>query len=158
MKEKRKNKFYVCMPIILIYSIIPLGGVGGVFLLYFTSADVFSMRDLIWTMLGVTILMLLLYIYIIYLCAPAVKIDESGVSSSLLGVFLKKKLSWDEIVEIKKSSNYFAEWIYFSDFELKDKKMTRSVIKKTIAIVNQEGLIEAIKKYCPDRLKEFLNE
>lgn len=146
------------MPIIIIYSIVPLGGVGGVCLLYFKSAvDAPHRWETSWMMLGVTILSLLLYIYIIYLCGPAIKIDESGVSSSLLGIFLRKKFSWEEIVDIKKSINGFAEWIYFSNFELKDIKMTRSVIKKTIAIANQEGLIDAIKTYCPNnRLIELL--
>jgi len=37
----------------------------------------------------------------IVLCWPIITLDEAGISRSLFGVFFKKKISWDEVSDIR---------------------------------------------------------
>lgn len=148
------KKYIVCFPILLAYSIFifPVG--IGLFIAIYNSdpSDPYRFTALA-IMIGYIVLTFIILFLLIYLCGPVIKIDKDGVSRSLLGVFLRRKYSWQDIVCIKKYASG-VEWVCFSDIELSSMKKPswRTIRTHTIFLTNQKGLDELIRKYCSEKL------
>lgn len=145
-KGKDKNEFRVCSVLLWTYSMFPILGIALWIWLY--SLDGWSVYFISFTV--VNAMMILLFFVVLFWMFPKITIDESGVHRSLFKLFRKKHFTWDEIVCIKGKSILYYNWIYISDIDLKNIKLTTKIIfRHTIMIMNQEHFMQCLEKYCP---------
>lgn len=78
---------------------------------------------------------------------PKVIVDEKGLHKSLLGVFFKKTILWDDIKHIK-VINTFIPWVFFSKSNIDGMGITRSRLRRdNIFVVYSKELVSMVKQY-----------
>ncbi len=152
MKEiKEKTKFHVSMPLFIIGEILCVPSAIG-FIFIFRACYNEVETELLVIVIVFMILSFLCVIGIAFLCCSTVEITEKGVKRSLFRFLCKKYYSWEDIKSVCIASNAInTSFVYFSDIDLKGKTLTYKMIgKHTISLIHQKGLVEIIKKYCPE--------
>ncbi len=99
-----------------------------------------------------------LFLWSFFTMWRVVVIDETGLHSSLLGVFLKKDILWSDLKSVKAMSSGLPgaaiTWWFFSKQDLNGKKMSQCIrTRNTIYVADSKRFRELVEEYID--LKEI---
>ena len=94
---------------------------------------------------------LFLLLFGIFYCAARISFDERGIHKSVLGFFLKKDISWDELKVIRLyPTNNVVCWIAFSKLDITKLDYNKNPARKeTIHLLFNKKIYKCIRE-CTD--------
>lgn len=147
-------KYRVCLLIPLALIIIFMVSLFAFiwFILYSTNEEKEKLFLLLLIMLA--LLPFGLVIWSVITMLPIVRIDEEGIERSLFRGFLKRKITWEELYEVRivKTNGSYTPWLFFSTKDLKGKGVTGCRLSRNTVF------IMVMTKKMLDSIREFLKE
>ena len=148
--DRRKVKYYVCLPIMFVCLCILLLGIGTIVLITLVNEEklfeILSFKLLLFPVVLPSVLFLWTFIAF----APKITFNEIGIEKHLFGIPLKK-YKWEDIQDIKIIETSFGiSWLFFSKVDLKDHGIDYCRLHpKTIYIAIDDKKFEKIKEFIP---------
>lgn len=156
MNEKEKkingyenNKVRVCGFAVITNFIFFILACVAFTLPFLGTNDSFSLGVFV-TLLIVLIIFFLLFVYSFITMWPVVIIDEKGMHKSLLGLFFKKSVLWEEIKCVRniRTLGSVASWTVFSKSDISKMGISRCRLRRdNIYFMNSEKLQDLVKQF-----------
>ena len=155
--KKEKNTFIVFLPVFILISIMmPISVTMYILMMTIGRNETVTTGVIIIGTIMLFILPLGLWIWAFLYFLPSVKISEYGVERKLL--WMKKKLSWEEIKDIAMINTPTQGWLFFSESKVIVEgsgfwDISKYRLKKdNIFIASNDKILEIVEKYAPEVL------
>ena len=148
--NRKKVKYYVCLPIMFVCLFVLLLGIGTIFLVTLVNEEkvfeILSFRLLLFPV----VLPSALFLWTFIAFAQQITFNSVGLEKYLCGIPLKK-YKWEDIQDIKIIETAFGiSWLIFSKSNLKNHGIDYCRLQpKTIYIAIDDKKLEKIKEFIP---------
>jgi hypothetical protein len=155
--KKERNTFIVFLPVFILISIMmPISVTMYILMMTVGRNETVTTGVIIIGTIMLFILPLGLWIWAFLYLLPSVKISKYGVERKLL--WMKKKLSWEEIKDISMINTPTQGWLFFSESKVIVSgsgfwEISKYRLKKdNIFIASNDKILEIVEKYAPEVL------
>lgn len=148
--NRKKIKYYVNLPIMIVCLFVLLLGIGTMFLISLVNEEkVFEIFSF-WLLLFPVFLPSVLFLWTFIAFAPQITFNSVGLEKHLCGIPLKK-YKWKDVQDIKIIETAFGvSWLFFSKSDLKNHGIDYCRLHpKTIYIAIDDKKLKKIKEFIP---------